>query len=388
MADKNQELWDNFLGSIRSEATKKQYASIMKIFLKFCGFTQWTQLAKLDRKALQQRIINYTQAKKKNGDTAHTSNVHMSAIRHFCEYNDLPPLNWKILRSYSGEHVKSIKDRAYTIEEIRKMMEFTDLRGKCIILLAASTGMRIGAIPDLKMKHLTPIQNFYRITVYENSNEEYWTCCTPECRMHLDQYFEYRKRSGEEMKPDSPVLREQFNAEDKNTISKPKQIAKFTIAAIMRNLVIKVGIRTPSEDKQQRQSIMLMHGYRKWYNTQMVNSGVSNLIKEMLIGHKTIGGLEGSYFRPKDEEIISQYLKAVDNLTIFTENKLKQELEEVKKKVSREGQLEEQLQQTQKQLERMQLWQQQMMEGWQKEKHPDWSEEQWDKYWDSIHPQP
>ena len=45
------------------------------------------------------------------------------------------------------------RDRAYTDKEIKTLLDSADLRMKVILLLMASSGIRIGAIPDLKLKH-------------------------------------------------------------------------------------------------------------------------------------------------------------------------------------------------------------------------------------------
>ncbi len=49
----------------------------------------------------------------------------------------------------------------------------------------------------------------------------------------------------------------------------------------------------------------------------------------MLVGHSTC--LDKSYYKPQEEEILQEYLKAVDALTINNENKLKKQIEEVTK---------------------------------------------------------
>lgn len=62
----------------------------------------------------------------------------------------------------------------------------------------ASTGLRVASIPSIKIKHLERIDKYYlyKITVYENSNEEYYTFCTPECASFIDEYLYYRQRNG------------------------------------------------------------------------------------------------------------------------------------------------------------------------------------------------
>ena len=83
---------------------------------------------------------------------------------------------------YVGDYIRTNKDRAYTIEEIRHLLEFCDERAKALVLLLASTGIRIGAIPDLQLKHLKkiPEYNLYQITIYEGTKEEHFTFTTPE----------------------------------------------------------------------------------------------------------------------------------------------------------------------------------------------------------------
>jgi hypothetical protein len=63
---------------------------------------------------------------------------------------------------------------------------------KNIILLMASSGLRVGAIPLLKLRHLEKIDSIYKITVYEGANEQYYTVCTPECASFIDAYLQYR----------------------------------------------------------------------------------------------------------------------------------------------------------------------------------------------------
>lgn len=90
---------------------------------------------------------------------------------------------------------KVANDRPYTVEEISKMLEKVDQRGRVVILLMASSGMREGAIHSLKMAHLERIQEVYKITVYKNDPEEYITFCSPECVKAIDDYLAYRERA-------------------------------------------------------------------------------------------------------------------------------------------------------------------------------------------------
>ena len=45
----------------------------------------------------------------------------------------------------------------------------------------------------------------------------------------------------------------------------------------------------------------------------------------MLLGHKI--GLASGYYRPTEQEMLNEYSKAIELLTIYEENKLKRQVE-------------------------------------------------------------
>ena len=63
-------------------------------------------------------------------------------------------LNKKKIQRLKGDNVSKFEYRNYTADEITKLLSICDDRGKAAVLLMASTGMRVGALPDLKLKHL------------------------------------------------------------------------------------------------------------------------------------------------------------------------------------------------------------------------------------------
>ena len=123
----------------------------------------------------------------------------MAALYHFFSINDVV-INRKKLARFLGEQENKYEYRSYTIEEISSLHSLCDERGKAIVLLMASTGMRVGALPWLKLKHLKRHdledgKYVYRIQVYATSRKDsYFTFCTPECAKAIDSYLFYRKR--------------------------------------------------------------------------------------------------------------------------------------------------------------------------------------------------
>jgi hypothetical protein len=72
------------------------------------------------------------------------------------------------------------------------------------------------------------------------------------------------------------------------------------------------------------------HSFRIFAVTNMQRSKVDKTVREMLVGHST--GLDSAYYKPQDEELLQEYLKAIDALTINSENKLKTLVNELAKK--------------------------------------------------------
>lgn len=150
--------------------------------------------------------------------------------------------------------------------------------------------------------------------VYENSSEEYNIFITPECRKALDFYLDLRSRYGEKLKDESPLVREQF---DLRNPGKPKIFNKQAIQYKIYDLCRRAGI--------DKKNILALHGFRKFFTTQLVHSKVNPEIREMLLGHKI--GLASSYYKPTVDEMMVEYEKAIDNLTIDHANRLQRKVE-------------------------------------------------------------
>lgn len=85
----------------------------------------------------QQKIIDYILYLKKERGLGGAGIVHFYAI------NDVT-LNRKRISAYIPQPITKKKDRGYSIEEIAKLLQFCDVRDRPVVLLFASTGMRIG----------------------------------------------------------------------------------------------------------------------------------------------------------------------------------------------------------------------------------------------------
>ena len=332
---KSCQIW---LEGYNSPSTKKAYKIYLSLFCRYHNINP-NSLILLKVEQIKSMVLDYvihlkkvakqSSSKARTGELSVNSiKVYLAGVQSFLEFNDIV-LNWKRIAKYYPEPVTN-NLRAYTKEEIAKLLSVADPRDRCLILLMASTGMRVGSIKSLKLKHLTRLQhesNIGLISIYpESKDHRYNALMTPECMVSIDEYIEYRRKQHEKITEESYIIRDKFATFSKNT-NRPKPVAEYTVNKQMKFLLRKAGL--PYDQLQPD------HSFRKFFNTCLMNSNVAYSFKELLMGHSV--KLDDVYY-DKDSEtsrqkIIVEYMKAVDALTINEEYRLKKKIIEYENKL-------------------------------------------------------
>ncbi|MGC1263871.1 MAG: hypothetical protein WA932_07895, partial [Nitrososphaeraceae archaeon] len=177
------------LESCRSDFTKQQYAYRMQKYFDFAR----GKLPK-GKSQVENMILKYIAYLKKQGASYQTISISIAPIKSFYAINDVV-INTKKIGKFMPEYKKTRTDKAYSDSEIAKLLEFSDERMRCVILILASSGIRIGALPSIKLRNLDNL----KLTVYENDKEQYFTFITPECKKGIDDYLDMRLRYGEKL---------------------------------------------------------------------------------------------------------------------------------------------------------------------------------------------
>ncbi len=268
--------------SVKSEHSFKTYVDKLSRFMKFVRVTSYDELSRRDnlQEALEDWIITIKQQISPNSVP-----YYFYGVKSFLEVNDIE-LRWKkIIRMFPAKEKKTGR-KPYTTKDVQKILAVAkDLRRRALVLFLASSGVRIGAIPELKVKHLTDLPLGCKgVLVYEGSTEEYWTIISPEASEALDNYLNKRKSDGEIITPNSPLFRESYSSERGNA-SRP--VGLRALICLMIRLVDKSGIRCVEEKKNNRYSTMVNHAFRKRFITILKNTPqVKNSTAEKLAGHK------------------------------------------------------------------------------------------------------
>jgi hypothetical protein len=355
------------VNAIRSEATKKGYMISLKRYMNHVKAQSTDELLKnqSNPRLIESQIIDYIMSLRNNGVAYSTIKSLIAPISTFYQLNDVTINRKKIIR-YTGEFKRVVKDKAYSTEQIQTALQNADVRMRMILLILASTGCRIGALPSLRLGDLTkiPAYDIYKIVFYEGTNSEYYTFTTKECATTgIDNYFLYRQRCGEKLsfnettnrwEPDnSPLIRLQFDVTDLLQVRNPRFMRLKTLLDALSQHLVKRGIRQvehPTEtdtgsknnnatinnnnkNNRIRKPISLSNGFRKHVISTFIEAGLNHEIRELLVDHAT--QLDQYYFRPTEDNVLQEYLKAENLLTINQENRLKREVQTLKQEMGR-----------------------------------------------------
>ncbi|MGD9674796.1 MAG: tyrosine-type recombinase/integrase [Candidatus Nitrosocosmicus sp.] len=352
--------YHNFMLSLRTESTQKIYSFYLFKFLSYnrnYGNLSLDQILSINPKELEASIISTIVKMKKedNLSTASTSQL-LASLNHFFAINDVL-LNRKKISKFIGEHENKYEYRSYTREEISRLLSLLDERGKAAVLVMASSGMRVGGLVEIRLKHLqkkiigeTGSRYLYKIIVYGSSSKHrYITFCSPEAAKAIDEYLEMRRRYGENLVQDgetgrwspgeTPLIIRQFDKD-----ARVHKILPLTPTAVSAKIIVpklrQLGIRGKNNVLDSagikrapglyRYELHPCHSLRIFAVTQMQGARIDKTIREMLVGHST--GLDSVYYKPHEEQLLEEYSKSIDYLTINNEHRLQKQLDHYRSK--------------------------------------------------------
>ena len=342
-ARKYKKLLERFLHSIPDQVYEKSTRKNIKNSDKEAIAKTFVDLAKKNPNLAMNIIATYIKEEKKLVESGQLSSGtlenHIKPIKVLLDANRIP-IHWKSLRRLYPRKQTTVKDRAYTKQELQKMLETArDITDKVIITLFSSGGFRLEAWNYFTWKDLKLFKNedgTYKggaLLIYANDEEQYWTHITPEACKYLELYMEkWNSDIGDYPKKDQPLLK----AVKYPTIHR---LSSNGVKKRIEKLVKSIGMRQSLSEDKKRYEVPLDHGFRKYFNTMMRRAKVNYLDKEDMMGHKV--GLERHYERYQEEDFerFPEYQKAIPFLTISDEDRLRfenqqkqGEIEEIQKK--------------------------------------------------------
>lgn len=352
--------YENFMMALKSKETKRQYPKLLKIFLDHIrleaslSFEERVNLlyekSTTETNWLATNTFRYILFHEKRVErkeiVAGTLKNHVKVIRVFCRMNDIENLvPWNKIKITMPKVKQFADDRSPTIEEIRKLVEFSDPRIKPLVYLMSSSGIRLGAIDYLRWKDIVPLydEDDYtkdytkviaaKLIVYPGEPEQYYTFISPEAYSSLLNWMNFRESHGEMVTGDSWVFRNMWEmrnirfSELNKLASDPIKFGSTGVKTLLSRAWHIQGVWPELKDGKKRHDFKLAHGFRKFFETQTQKVMNHNNVK-ILMGHSSSMGLSKNYYKPTEKDVLQDYLKAIPSLTVEEEHRLLKKIDE------------------------------------------------------------
>src|SRR5918996_2616726 len=153
-----------FRAAVRSKYTLDPYERRLIAFLSDVGMRcdEFVGLAKTNPATVEKMVIDFVLKEKhrlEQGSIASsTIGNKLKPIKLLLEMNDAIGLNWKKIKRLLPSPRRFALDRIPTTEEIQKIIEHSDVRGKALTLVLCSSGIREGAIEYLTVRNVKPVK--------------------------------------------------------------------------------------------------------------------------------------------------------------------------------------------------------------------------------------
>jgi hypothetical protein len=129
--------------------------------------------------------------------------------------------------------------------------------------------------------------------------------------------MKYRESSGELINDNSWLMRDLWDTrvpQGRGLATHPKKLVSLGIKRLMERAIWAQHLRKKLEPGKKRHPYQTNHSLRKWFKTRCEIAGMKPINIEKLMNHSI--GISDSYYRATETELLEDYLKAVDLLTI------------------------------------------------------------------------
>jgi len=295
----------------RSESTRQRYRTFLD---KFCGFVgadpdEIVEARKRDLESsdprvrrrfeiLLKRFINHLEAE---GYSVSSLQVAYAAVRSFFEAHYMP----LVMRRGDYPSGEGIGQKAATKEDLRKMCERTDARGRALILCLKDSGLRVSDLAKLRVghvkKHLEAEEEYVPIRIVTKKKRVVArTFFGPEAVEALREYLKKREKGTRYLKP------EELTDSSPLFVTRRKQpLTRSGLSSLVTQLAKRAGLERISA-----------HSLRKFFQTQLEAAGVHPNWIEQMMGHK-LEGVRGAYSMPTDQQLKEAYVNAYHSLRVF-----------------------------------------------------------------------
>ncbi|MCX6670776.1 MAG: tyrosine-type recombinase/integrase [Euryarchaeota archaeon] len=220
---------------------------------------------------------------------------------------------WKELNLTNQSRVQ---DKVPTITELKSILQYTDIRGKALFLLLASSGMRLQDALSIKMDDAffsNLNKNPPRIWTHcHKVNTDYWAFMTDEARDAIKAWLKVRV----EWLRKATLHCQSHGMDKEENDTRLFPFSSDGAHKLWNKSLHDAGLTTIDKNTKQPRRTIHIHTLRK-FQRNVTGLVLSHDVCEALLCHLT--GMTKIYFRPDgDKDLAPEYVKVMDKLRVFT----------------------------------------------------------------------
>ena len=307
----NDEAFKKFINRLarvgsRSQKTKITYCMALKNFVNYtglqpCEIIEGVKTGTLNPYSMLDDFVGYLIHEKRAPKTV---NVYVAGIKKFFEANGVYLQRERLKAEVELPKAEALThDKMPTEDELKLVFNLLNLRGRALLAVMVSSGMRIGEVIKIKLSDVhfdKPLTWISLRREYTKGKKPRIVFISDEASALLQQYIETEKARG------------RFKSKEERIFN----ISQCTAWYILMHAFRRANIL---EKGEYGRYILHPHSLRKYFKTMMASAGVQESFIDLLMGHRKY--LDESYLRANKEMLAKEYLKAMPKLTISSPTK-------------------------------------------------------------------
>jgi len=342
----------DFLGMYRRVNTIRAYRTGVMQFLKLVYGRDKLSMEEADELSLQylseerdrfQDLVKYVEWLRDNY-TPKSVGVKLGAVREWLAVNNWEPSaqQKRILRKLTPKQKVRSEEGILTREKIRRILQHLPIHGRALVLMLASSGMRLGEALSLHLEDVKLHEDPARVVVrqeYSKTGEGRVTFISSEAREALEEWLgrreEYIKSAQHRNNGLVKAGRAGRKQSDDNRVF---PFSQNVAERMWQNALDKAGLN--GKDRSTGRRKYRLHGLRKFFRSQLATALPTDVV-EALMGHE--GYLTGAYRKYTERELAEFYAKGEHVLLITPPESLVKAAHEVKQGLEKNRELVESL---------------------------------------------
>jgi len=332
----------------RPDSTKKIYYRYITYFLQDNNYTPdefyehvHSILKDEDRRQVQtlkNEIISYYKSLITDKGIAYTTTRNYeNAVNAFLDANllNLPFRLSKSINDLKRTHTEQFKvngKKRVRVKEIKDIIRHSgEPRNIAVITFLKDSGLRIGDIPRIKVKHIKPVLDnpdleWYTFKIIPEKNLSQAdpivarVCLGRDSINDIRTWMKYREtKLGIAPDPESYLFCSVYDTENTKL---GEQVTSDCLGIAVANIAEKAGYGNVSP-----------HSFRKTHSTNLRLHGLDERFHNIMIG-KHGEGTQGDYIQPDDQELLDQYKAHYDAIALEPKQATTKEVENLQNQLN------------------------------------------------------